>query len=192
MTDSSSMDKTCATVKELVGDFESKLSSIISDLRELKGCLKELDKGHKTEIKDASKNRRNKNKSGEKRDPSGFNAKQPVPQEFCEQPWGCEEGQELPRTMLTKMVYDYVKEKGLQDPEDKRKIHPDAEIKKLFHLKEGDELHFNNFQTYMKKLYDRDFIAEEISASSSESEVETTVTKKKKKGKKSATATANI
>ena len=56
MTDSSIMDKTSATVKELVGEFETKLSSIISDLRELKGCLKDLDKGHKVELKDASKN----------------------------------------------------------------------------------------------------------------------------------------
>merc|ERR1711991_1039024 len=186
------MDKTSATVKELVGEFETKLSSIISDLRELKGCLKDLDKGHKVELKDASKNRRNKNKSGEKRDPSGFNAKQPVPQEFCEQPWGCEQDQELPRTMLTKMVYDYVKEKKLQDPDDKRKIHPDAEIKKLFHLKDTDELHFNNFQTYMKRLYDRDFVAEEeLVSASSESETDEKKPKKKTATKKKKSTTAS-
>merc|ERR1711998_630007 len=105
---------------------------------------------------------------------------------------GCEQDQELPRTMLTKMVYDYVKEKGLQDPEDKRKIHPDAEIKKLFHLKEGDELHFNNFQTYMKRLYDRSFPEDSASEESDASEpeeikkTETTDKKKKKKTTKNA------
>ena len=193
MTDTTTMDKSTTTsVKELVGEFESKLSSVITDLRELKQCLKDLDKGHKIEVKDATKNKKNKNKSGEKRDPSGFNAKQPVPPEFCEQPWGCEADQELPRTMLTKMVYDYVKEKKLQDPDDKRKIHPDAEIKKLFHLKESDELHFNNFQTYMKRLYDRDFPEDEVVASSSESESEAPKKKKKAAKKKSTTASSNI
>ena len=189
------IEKEQTSVKELVSDFEQKLSGVIAVCRELKSCLKDLDKGHKSEVKDASKNRRNKNKTGEKRDPSGFNAKQPVPPEFCEQPWGCEQDQELPRTMLTKMVYDYVKEKKLQDPDDKRKIHPDAEIKKLFHLKDSDELHFNNFQTYMKRLYDRDFVAEEeLVSASSESETDEKKPKKKTaaKKKKSTTASSTI
>ena len=74
----------------------------------------------------------------------------------------------------------------------KRKIHPDAEIKKLFHLKESDELHFNNFQTYMKRLYDRDFPEDEVVASSSESESEAPKKKKKAAKKKSTTASSNI
>ena len=55
------------------------------------------------------------------------------------------------------MVYDYVKENSLQDPSDKRRIFADDVIKTLFHMEDGDELHFNNFQTYMKRLYNRDF-----------------------------------
>ena len=76
-----------------------------------------------------------------------------VPIEFCKQPWGCDEGQMIPRTQLTKMVYDYIKDNNLQDPKDKRIIHPDDKIKSLFHIENGNVLEFKTFQTYMAKLY---------------------------------------
>lgn len=153
----SNMEKTTRTVKEILADIEEKNQELVLAQRAVKHLYKELERSHKIEVKEASKRKKSSKNSGEKRDPSGFNAKQPVPVEFCEQPWGCTSDQELPRTMLTKMVYDYVKENGLQDPKDKRRIFPDQIIKKLFHLNDTDELHFNNFQTYMKRLYDRSF-----------------------------------
>ena len=157
----SNMEKSTATttrtVKEILADIDEKNQELVLAQRAVKHLYKELERSHKIEVKEASKRKKSSKNSGEKRDPSGFNAKQPVPVEFCEQPWGCTADQELPRTMLTKMVYDYVKENSLQDPKDKRRIFPDQTIKKLFHLNDGDELHFNNFQTYMKRLYDRSF-----------------------------------
>ncbi len=155
----SNMEKstTTRTVKEILADIEEKNQELVLAQRAVKQLYKELEKSHKVEVKEASKRKKSSKNSGEKRDPSGFNAKCPVPVEFCEQPWGCTADQELPRTMLTKMVYDYVKENGLQDPADKRRIFPDKIVKKLFHLNDSDELHFNNFQTYMKRLYDRSF-----------------------------------
>jgi upstream activation factor subunit UAF30 len=216
----SNMEKstTTRTVKEILADIDEKNQELVLAQRAVKHLFKELERAHKVEVKDASKRKKSSKNSGEKRDPSGFNAKQPVPVEFCEQPWGCSADQELPRTMLTKMVYDYVKENSLQDPKDKRRIFPDKVIKKLFHLNDGDELHFNNFQTYMKRLYDRSFdgVADDGSVSSvtsasdvSESEasdVEEVQTKSKgkgkkasktkakggKRGKKSSTATQNL
>ena len=87
------------------------------------------------------------------------------------------------------MVYDYVKENKLQDPEDKRRIFPDDSLKELFHLNDGDELHFNNFQTYMKRLYDRSFPEESAAEESEVSEpedikkAETSDSKKRKRRK---------
>merc|ERR1712098_944805 len=108
--------------------------------------------------------RKNNKNTGEKKDPSGFNKPQPVPVEFHEQPWGCDTDTELPRTMLTKMVYDYIKEQKLQCPGDKRVILADQTLKTLFHLGDGDVLEFKNFQTYMARLYKRDFGEEEVVA----------------------------
>jgi len=182
--------KVIRTVKEILSDIEANVGEQVVLQRALKNFNKELERAHKVEVKEASKRKKSTKDPSEKRDPSGFNAAQPVPPEFCEQPWGCEADQELPRTMLTKMVYDYVKEENLQDPEDKRNIFPDATLKKLFHLKDTDELHFNNFQTYMKRLYDRSFETADdddtsvSSASGSDiSDVEVTTTKSKGKGK---------
>ena len=93
----------------------------------------------------------------------------------------------------------YIKQNDLQNPTDRRNIYPDDNIKKLFHLSEGDELHFSNFQTYMKRLYDRTFPAEEQSLSSdtSNSDVEEEQPKKSKGKrrtgkKKSNTASQNV
>ena len=189
----SNMEKVTRTVKEILADIDTNVGEQVILQRALKALNKEMERAHKLEIKDASKRKKSTKDASEKRDPSGFNAKQPVPPEFCEQPWGCAADQELPRTMLTKMVYDYVKEENLQDPNDKRNIFPDETLKKLFHLKDTDELHFNNFQTYMKRLYDRSFDTVDddssvTSASGSEasdvSDVEVTTTKSKGKGKK--------
>ena len=220
----SNMEKstTTRTVKEILADIEEKNQELVLAQRAVKHLYKELERSHKVEVKEASKRKKSSKNSGEKRDPSGFNAKQPVPVEFCEQPWGCTSDQELPRTMLTKMVYDYVKENSLQDPKDKRRIFPDDTVKKLFHLNDSDELHFNNFQTYMKRLYDRSFEKDEDDASlssvtsasdvseSEASDVEEVQTKSKskskgkkaskskgskskgKKGKKSSTASQNL
>ena len=152
----SNMEKSTKTGTEIIQEIDENHSQIISLQRTQKLLIKELEKIHKIEVKEASKRKKNSN-SGEKRDPSGFVAKQCVPIEFCEQPWGCEKDQQIERTNLTKMVYDYVKENSLQDPSDKRRIFADDVIKTLFHMEDGDELHFNNFQTYMKRLYNRDF-----------------------------------
>lgn len=199
MTDTNSnMEKSTRTVKEILADIETNTGEQVVLQRAIKALYKELDKAHKVEMKDASKRKKKDSSSTEKRDPSGFNAKQPVPPEFCEQPWGCEPDQELPRTMLTKMVYDYVKEENLQDPSDKRRIFPNEVLRKLFHLKETDELHFNNFQTYMKRLYDRSFddVEDDVSVSSSgsisESDVSDVDSKKKTKGKKETKAVEKV
>ncbi len=198
-TTSNNMEKAIRNVKEVLADIETNNRELMVVLRTQTQLHKELDRSHKLAIKDASKRKSKSKDSGEKREASGFNAKQPVPVEFCKQPWGCEADQELPRTMLTKMVYDYVKEEQLQDPTDKRRIFPNEVLKELFHLKDGDELHFNNFQTYMKRLYDRNFDVEDTDASSigsaSESEasdVEIIETKKKSTKGKGTIAAATI
>jgi upstream activation factor subunit UAF30 len=38
----------------------------------------------------------------------------------------------LPRTQVTKQVWDYIKKNGLQDPTNKRMINADAKLKPIF------------------------------------------------------------
>lgn len=205
-------EKIVLDVLEIMEEVDEVAKTVMAGQRRLNQLYKELERAHKREVRAARKNRRSSNKSGEKKDPSGFNKPQAVPIEFHEQPWGCTPDQELPRTVLTKMVYDYIKEHGLQTEEDKRVINPDPTLRKLFHLKDSDTLEFRNFQTYMARLYKRNFDDDDdvddessvsgVSASESESEVEKpkkttkggkkTSNRVKKGGKKSKSATSSI
>ena len=110
-----------------------------------------LIKQHNREIKLSRKNRRNKN-SARRNVKSGFNKPTPVPEPVAKL-FDIEEGTLLARTVVTKMIYQYIRDKGLQNPENKRQINPDSKIRKLFQLSKEDTLSFENFQTHMKKLY---------------------------------------
>ena len=122
--------------------------------RKVKMLQKEKDRIHLKEVKNARKNKRRVNTaSSEKKEPSGFNKPSIIPMEFCKQPWGCHKGDLVPRTSLTKMVYDYIKLNDLQDKNDRRIIHPDKHVRELFHMNDGDHLEFKTFQTYMANLY---------------------------------------
>ena len=165
------------SVKDILSDIEDKNKEVTKIQKEIKKLNTELEKAYKQEIKGLSK-KKYKKSSSEKRKPSGFNASKEVPIEFCVEPWNLKEGELLPRPSLTKMVYDYIKDNNLKNPDDKRDIIPDENLKKLFHLKEGEELCFSNFQKHMKKLYDRDF--------------EETDKTEKKKVKKSSSVLKNL
>ena len=87
--------------------------------REIRAKYKVLDKTHNREVKMARKNRRNTNPNREKKEPSGFNKPGPIPIEFTHEPWNCDPNEEQPRTVLTKKVYEYIKNHNLQDEEDR-------------------------------------------------------------------------
>lgn len=192
------------TLLELMTEVDTVAKKVMTGQRRLNQLYKELERAHKREIRVARKSRKSNRSNGEKKDPSGFNKPQLVPIEFYEQPWGCTADQELPRTVLTKMVYDYIKENTLQAEHDKRVINPDTTLRKLFHLKVTDTLEFKNFQTYMARLYKRNFDSDDEwsqqASSASESEDEEPKKKSKskskksgsKKGKKSKSASAAI
>jgi hypothetical protein len=161
--------------------------------RERRNIFKQLSRVHTKEVKAARKNRRSGNSNRGSKEPSGFNRPQPVPKEFTVEPWNCDKDEELPRTVLTKKVYDYVKGKGLQDPADKRIIHPDSTLKKLFHLKKGQNIEFKTFQTFMARLYKGETVSEgegDEEENVVEEVVEKPKEKKKKKKKKNKTAVA--
>ena len=156
------------------------LKTLLDSQRSLKNLKKELDKSHQRELKNVRKKKKSDSSVKSNKEPSGFNKPALVPDEFCKQPWGCEEGQLIPRTQLTKMVYDYIKDNDLQDPADKRIIHPEKNVKTLFHLEAGQDLEFKTFQTFMAKLYKKDKLEEKVEAKVEE-KVEVKVEDKKTK-----------
>ena len=97
------------------------------------------------------------------------------------------------------MVYKYIKDNGLHDPNDGRIINADDKLKSLFNLKEEDKLTFRTFQKYMAKLYkeelqegdDNTSMIEESTASDI-SDTESIKVEKKKKKKKSKKMKSSI
>jgi chromatin remodeling complex protein RSC6 len=169
---------------DIYNDIEDIDNKVMALLKQKKALMKTLQKTYTSDLKKARKNRRSKSseEKGE-RTPSGFNKPSVVPEKICDV-LGLEYGTELARTAVTKQLYHYIKENGLQNEDDKRVINPNDELIELFQLKKGDELTFNTFQTYMKRLYpSKDEVAEVVEVIDEKKEEDVTEKKKKKKSK---------
>ena len=181
-TEVSETNDTDMNVKDfnvISNELDGLLKNFQEQIRTIRNLKKDLDKVHGKELKNVKKKKKSDGSNKTNKEPSGFNKPALVPDEFCEQPWGCDKGQLIPRTQLTKMVYDYIKDNNLQDPADRRIIHPDSNVKNLFHLPDGQDLEFKTFQTYMAKLYKKS-----KESASTETPVDKTPEKPIKKSKK--------
>jgi chromatin remodeling complex protein RSC6 len=61
----------------------------------------------------------------------------------------------IARTEVTREINAYIRSNKLQDPENGRKINPDAKLKKLLALKPTDELTYFNLQRYMSQHFQK-------------------------------------
>ncbi len=129
----------------------SALDTTLATVRDLKTRLQKLEKqvhrDHKTNLKKVRG--RKKRVRDPNAEPSGFAKPGPVSDELRKfLSLGKEET--IARTAVTQRINAYCKEKNLQDPSDKRKIVPDAALRKLLKMSKTDELTFFNLQKYMK------------------------------------------
>ena len=115
--------------------------------------VKRLDKRVHREIKDARKRRRRvKTEEGadaKPRTPSIFERPVQVTDELCaflSKP----KGTLMSRSEVTKGVNNYVKEHELKNKHD---IKPDAALKKLLTIPDGDQLTYFNLQRYLNRHY---------------------------------------
>jgi upstream activation factor subunit UAF30 len=115
--------------------------------------VKKLEKRVHREIKDARKRkRRSKVEEGvdaPPRKPSIFEIPTKVTDELCKF-LGKSNGTLMSRSEVTKAVNNYVKEKGLKNKHD---IKPDAALKKLLAIGEGEPLTYFNLQRYLNRHY---------------------------------------
>ena len=131
--------------------------TFLTTLREtatnLMGQVKRLDKRVHREIKDARKRRRRvKTEEGpdaKPRAPSIFERPVQVTDELCAflaKP----KGTLMSRSEVTKGVNNYVK---LHELKNKHDIKPDAALKKLLTIPDGDQLTYFNLQRYLNRHY---------------------------------------
>jgi len=134
-------------------NFENKKKEIIETLREINLLtkktmidLKELESIHKKEIKSIGKPM--KKNSGKQ---SGFNKPVPVPvplQKLLKL-----DDRLLARSHVAKLMYKYIEENNLYSPKTKKIIIPNKEMRTIFGMKQNDVMKFENFQTWLKKVY---------------------------------------
>lgn len=115
---------------------------------------KELHKQLAKQIALNGKGRRNKRVAGgsgedKPRKPSGFQLPTDISDELAEF-MGVAKGTQLPRASVTTYFSKYVRDKKLSDPEDGRRIIPDATLKKLLRVADGEVVTYFALQKHLK------------------------------------------
>ena len=131
-------DKTAEheNVVQLLADKIVSLALLIKDIQSsIKPVLKEHDKLRKI-VERIQKKRDNARKS-----PSGFAKPNKISDELCDF-IGVPHGTEKSRTDITRYINAYVKEHNLNKPTNRRVILPDEKLKKIFRMKNEEEVTF--------------------------------------------------
>ena len=142
----------------LVAEFNTQVSKV-NDLRNTLGLvladMKKLEKRLAREIKKAGRRKRTRapalDEAGNPlpKKPSVFTKPQKITDELCVF-LGHAKGTEMSRSDVTRGIMVYVKKHGLNS---KQQINPDAALRKLLKVSDGDVVNILNLQRYLKVHY---------------------------------------
>lgn len=169
------------SVSDLWEDLRNRQKELEQWVKDQRKALSVLEKRCNKELKGKGKKKQRKENSNKQ--PAGFNKGVPVPKELfeffkkygvvyyekegkgkeVERAGSIEEGQEIPRTMVTKYIYGYIKKNKLQDPKDKRNTNPDAALQALFGLTPEVKITFGNFQQLLGRYYVKKTVEKKVS-----------------------------
>lgn len=130
-----------------LNNYVDRITTMNKELKELVNVGKSLEKDFNNIVKVMSK--KNKNKSNEKRHPSGF----AVPYKLSEELYAflnIHNGEKVPRNDVTRMINEYITKNNLRDEKDKRIIKPNNELHKIFNSSNEDSITYFNLQSYIK------------------------------------------
>lgn len=133
--------------------LQGEISNLSTQLSSLRKSLTTLQKEYSKERKQWQK-LQNKKKSGGSgvKHQSGIAKPGFISPALCNF-IGVSEGTEMARTEVIKFVNKYIKDKQLQDKNNKKIIVPDAKLQTLLQSKKSDEITYFNLQTFMKPHY---------------------------------------
>jgi upstream activation factor subunit UAF30 len=124
------------------------LQTLVSALASLRSELRGIERQVERELRAARKATEKKRRKNINRQPSGFVKPTLISNELAAF-LGKSNGSEMARTEVTREINTYIRDNKLQDKENGRRILPDAKLKKLLKLKDGDELTYFNLQRFM-------------------------------------------
>lgn len=131
-------------IVQTLATFRQSITALQTQIRGLEKCVR---KEIRTLRKEATKNRNKGN-----RKPSGFAKPSKVSDELC-MFMNKEKGTEIARTEVTQFLIKYINDNSLQFAENKKVIIPDATLKKLLGVKDGEEVTYFNLQGLMNKHF---------------------------------------
>lgn len=136
------------TVADDFGDFMGKMQGLASQFSSLRNEFRALEKKAMRELKNARKKSQQRARKSGNRSPSGFVKPTLITDELASF-LGKEKGSEMARTEVTREINKYIRANKLQDPENGRKINPDAKLLELLKIPKGEVLTYFNLQRYM-------------------------------------------
>ena len=130
------------------GEFLTKLQQVSALLTSLKTEYRALEKKWTRTLTVAQKANSKRKRKASTRSPSGFVKPTRISDElasFLSKP----SGTEMARTDVTRDINKYIREHGLQDKENGRKINPDSKLSSLLKVGKEETLTYFNLQRYM-------------------------------------------
>lgn len=158
-----------APVAEVAAPVETKtveqeIASLIASHQKIRDeavanikTLQRLQKRVAKEVKEASKRRRRAKREGEdgapkEKRPTIFTTPVTLKDELCAF-LSKSKGTQMTPADVTRAFSAYVDSHKLKDAEKGHTIHPDAAMRKVLGVKEGETLTYRNIQSYLYKLY---------------------------------------
>jgi upstream activation factor subunit UAF30 len=132
----------------LFAGSHTKLQTLVAAIAALRSELRGIERQVERELRAARKASEKKRRKNINRQPSGFVKPTLISNELATF-LGKSSGSEMARTEVTREINAYIRDNKLQDKDNGRRILPDAKLKKLLKLKDGDELTYFNLQRFM-------------------------------------------
>jgi chromatin remodeling complex protein RSC6 len=132
--------------EEPKSDEISSVSVLVEKITVLAALVKEVQNALKSVSKDFEKQSKviekvQKKRENARKSPSGFAKPNKISDELCDF-LGVPHGTEKSRTDVTRFINAYVKEHNLNNPTNRRVILPDAKLKSILNIKDGEEVTF--------------------------------------------------
>lgn len=121
----------------LINELTDKIGSVQIEMKSIQQTLKLLVKEYEKQKKVIAKVQ--KKRDNAKKSPSGFAKPCKISNELCKFV-GIPEGSERSRTDITRFINAYVKEKNLNNPENRREFFPDDKLRAILDVKETDKV----------------------------------------------------
>ena len=140
-------------ISALISTFQSQRDAAAQAIRTLQKLQKRVAK----EVKEAGRRRRRAKKEDEngapkEKRPTIFTTPVTLKDELCHF-LGKAKGSQMTPADVTRAFSAYVDSHKLKDAEKGHTIHPDAAMRKVLGVKEGENLTYRNIQSFLYKLY---------------------------------------